>query len=135
MARGSRWSEPPRRYDESCEWAIWIALCHWPTESRASGEAESLAAAATERQRTSGKPPGPNEILSSRLRCRLVVFRAVVRMRTGFMISCDIAYSRSPAASSSFVGGIVGARDNQLGVVGVVPGTPIWSVRVVAEES
>ena len=35
----------------------------------------------------------------------------------------------------SFVGGIVGAKDNRLGVVGVAPGTPLWSVRVVAEGS
>jgi subtilisin len=31
----------------------------------------------------------------------------------------------------TFVGGVVGAKDNRRGVVGVAPGTPLWSARVV----
>lgn len=31
----------------------------------------------------------------------------------------------------TFVGGVVGAKDNALGMVGVAPGTPLWSARVV----
>jgi subtilisin len=33
----------------------------------------------------------------------------------------------------SFVGGVVGAKDNRIGVVGVAPGTPLWAVRVVGD--
>ena len=31
----------------------------------------------------------------------------------------------------TFVGGVIGAKDNDQGVVGAAPGTPLWSVRVV----
>jgi subtilisin family serine protease len=31
----------------------------------------------------------------------------------------------------TFVAGVIGARNNNLGVVGTAPGTPLWSVRVV----
>lgn len=31
----------------------------------------------------------------------------------------------------TFVAGVIGARDNGIGVVGTAPGTPLWSVRVV----
>jgi subtilisin family serine protease len=31
----------------------------------------------------------------------------------------------------TFVAGVIGARNNRLGVIGTAPGTPLWSVRVV----
>lgn len=31
----------------------------------------------------------------------------------------------------TFVAGVIGAKDNNLGVIGTAPGTPLWSVRVV----
>ncbi len=31
----------------------------------------------------------------------------------------------------TFVAGVIGAKDNSLGVIGTAPGTPLWSVRVV----
>jgi subtilisin family serine protease len=31
----------------------------------------------------------------------------------------------------TFVAGVIGAKDNDLGVIGAAPGTPLWSVRVV----
>ncbi|MHA7221266.1 S8 family peptidase [Arthrobacter sp. RHLT1-20] len=35
-----------------------------------------------------------------------------------------------PVGHGTFVAGVIGAKDNNLGVIGAAPGTPLWSVRV-----
>ena len=35
-----------------------------------------------------------------------------------------------PVGHGTFVAGVIGAKDNKLGVIGTAPGTPLWSVRV-----
>jgi subtilisin family serine protease len=45
--------------------------------------------------------------------------------------SCNGGTAFEPVSNhGTMVAGVVGARDNKFGVVGVAPGTPIWSVRV-----
>ena len=39
--------------------------------------------------------------------------------------------STDDVGHGTFVAGVIGAKDNNLGVIGTAPGTPLWSVRVV----
>jgi len=39
--------------------------------------------------------------------------------------------STDDVGHGTFVAGVIGAKDNDLGVIGTAPGTPLWSVRVV----
>lgn len=39
--------------------------------------------------------------------------------------------STDTVGHGTFVAGVIGARDNNLGVIGTAPGTPLWSIRVV----
>ena len=39
--------------------------------------------------------------------------------------------STDDVGHGTFVAGVIGAKDNNLGVIGAAPGTPLWSVRVV----
>jgi subtilisin family serine protease len=43
----------------------------------------------------------------------------------------DVAHPVDVLGHGTFVAGVIGARNNRLGVVGTAPGTPLWSVRVV----
>jgi subtilisin family serine protease len=43
----------------------------------------------------------------------------------------DVAHPVDVLGHGTFVAGVIGARNNGIGVVGTAPGTPLWSVRVV----
>ncbi|MGO4229270.1 S8 family serine peptidase [Arthrobacter sp. YAF34] len=43
----------------------------------------------------------------------------------------NVAHPVDVLGHGTFVAGVIGARNNRLGVVGTAPGTPLWSVRVV----